>query len=98
MNNREKKIQMLIREARDEFGYRLDENHPKLREYAELMAEDLNRKGCIDELDTSGYCLNCVHMGKNDCPLCTWQRRHPEFVNDELTQKIKALEQELKNL
>ena len=96
MSLREQKIQMLIREARDEFGYNVEPDDQTLREYAELMAEDLNRKGCTDELDTSGYCLNCSYMGKSDCPLCTWQTCHPEFVNDELTQKIKALEAELK--
>lgn len=98
MTPREKKIQMLIREARHEYGYNLELDNPKLREYAELMAEDLNRKGCTDELDTSGYCLNCRYMGKHACPLCTWQKRHPEFVNDELSQKIIALEKELKNI
>ena len=95
---REQKIQMLIREARNEYGYNIDLDNSTLREYAELMAEDLNRKGCTDEIDTSGYCLNCPYMGKNDCPLCTWQSRHPEFVDDELSQKIRALEKELKNL
>jgi predicted xylose isomerase-like sugar epimerase len=40
------------------------------------------------------YCQNCPHQALNTCPLNDWQKRHPEFVNDELSQKIEALSKE----
>ena len=57
-----------------------------LREIAELEIEDLKRKGC---LLYGPYCLNCP-IPRKDCPLNDWQKRHPEYANDELRQKIKA--------
>lgn len=57
-------------------------------ELTRLELEDAERKGCL--VDYGPYCMNCPHNKNNTCPLNDWQKRHPEFVNDELAQKIKA--------
>ncbi len=70
---------------RDEYGV-YDE------ELARLELEDAERKGCL--IQYSPYCLNCPHHANHTCPLNDWQKYHPEFVNDELAQKIEALRKE----
>ena len=44
-------------------------------ELAELELEDAERKGCL--VDYGPYCMNCPHNHENNCPLATWQTRHP---------------------
>jgi hypothetical protein len=70
---------------RDEYGVYNEE-------LAMLELEDAERKGCL--IDYGPYCQNCPHQSNNTCPLNDWQKHHPEFVNDELTQKIEALRKE----
>jgi predicted xylose isomerase-like sugar epimerase len=70
---------------RDEYGCYNEE-------LARLELEDAERKGCL--VQYIPYCQNCPHQALNTCPLNDWQKRHPEFVNDELSQKIEALSKE----
>ena len=61
---------------------------------AKLELEDAARKGCL--IEYGPYCINCPHKHSTTCPLNNWQARHPEFVNDKLTQRIKRREAKLK--
>ena len=66
------------------------------RELAILMLEDWQRKGC--SLEYIGDCYGGCSVCKGDyCPLDDWKKRHPEYVNDELAMKIKALESKAKD-
>ena len=65
-------------------------------ELARLELEDAERKGC--HIEYGPYCLNCPANKEGNCPLNDWQKRHPEYVNDELNRKIKARRGELKNM
>ena len=83
------KIDEMIRENRQEYGIDLPEDDA--RELAELQLEDLKRKGCT--LEHIGECHGCsATKDGSECPLCDWEKRHPEYANDELAMKIKALE------
>ena len=83
------KIDEMIRENRQEYGIDLPED--EARELAELQLEDLKRKGCT--LESIGECYGCsATKDGSECPLCDWEKRHPEYANDELAMKIKALE------
>ena len=86
-----KRLENMMRENSYEYGIPYD--HPKSRELAELQIEDLDRKGCHCE---NIYCLGCETNGEK-CPLIDWQKRHPEYANDELAQRIEALEKEIEN-
>ena len=83
------KIDEMIRENRQEYGIDLPED--EARELAELQLEDLKRKGCT--LEHISECHGCsATEGGSECPLCDWEKRHPEYANDELAMKIKVLE------
>ena len=83
------KIDEMIRENRQEYGFDLPED--EARELAELQLKDLERKGCT--LENIGECHGCsATKDGSECPLCDWEKRHPEYANDELAMKIKALE------
>ena len=83
------KIDEMIRENRQEYGIDLPED--EARELAELQLKDLERKGCT--LENIGECHGCsATKNGSECPLCNWEKRHPEYANDELAMKIKALE------
>lgn len=83
------KIDEMIRENKQEYGIDLPEN--EARELAELQLEDLKRKGCT--LESIGECHGCsATKDGSECPLCDWEKRHPEYANDELAKKIKILE------
>ena len=83
------KIDEMIRENRQEYGFDLPED--EARELAELQLEDLKRKGCT--LENIGECHGCsATKDGSECPLWGWEKRHPEFDSDELAMKIKALE------
>lgn len=58
----------------------------KALELAKLEYEDLKRKGCTCETTA---CPLCSKMG--NCPLLDWEKRHPEYKDDELAQKIRSL-------
>ena len=62
------------------------------RELAILELEDIKRKGCT--LENIGECRGCSVSTKENsyCPLAGWEKRHPEYANDELATKIKILE------
>lgn len=60
------------------------------RELAILELEDLKRKGCT--LENLCECHGCSATKDGECPLCDWEKRHPEYANDELAMKIKILE------
>lgn len=61
------------------------------RELAILELEDLKRKGCTLE-DNCGECYTCSAFKDGKCPMNDWEKRHPEYANDELATKIKILE------
>jgi hypothetical protein len=65
-------------------------------ELTRLELEDAERKGCL--VDNGPYCMNCPHYINNTCPLNDWQKRHPEFVNDELAQKIEARREKIRKI
>lgn len=86
-NFTEKQIQEMMTALKWDYGF--DNN---TRELAILELEDLRRKGCT--LEHIGECRGCSASAKenNYCPLCDWEKRHPEYANDELAMKIKVLE------
>lgn len=61
-------------------------------ELARLELEDAKRKGCL--IQYIHHCQICPRHDLNKCPLNDWHKRHPEFINDELSQKIEALSKE----
>lgn len=88
------KIDEMIRENRQEYGIDLPED--EARELAELQLEDLKRKGCT--LESIGECHGCsATKDGSECPLCDWEKRHPEYASDELAKRIKALEDKSKD-
>lgn len=86
-------VESVFKEQSYEFG--ADLKNPRVREYAELFTEDLIRKGCIPETYEGPECRGCASCVDGHCPLEDWEKRHPEFKDDELAKKIKALETEL---
>ena len=85
-NFNENQIQGMLRELRDELN-------PDVvtRELALLELEDMKRKGCVLEYACRfDQCRACSMSDK--CPVIGWEKRHPEYVNDELATKIKILE------
>ena len=83
------RIDEMIRENRQEYGIDLSED--EARELAKLQLEDLKRKGCT--LEHIGECHGCSATKDGSlCPLCGWEKRHPEYADDELAKRIKALE------
>lgn len=86
-NFTESQVQGMLRQLNDELGPVL-----ATRELALLELEDLRRKGCpLEQADYS--CIGCsaTKDGK-ECPVLDWEKRHPEYANDELAMKIKVLE------
>ena len=76
----------MIEEIKAEFGPDI-----ATRELAVLELEDLARKGCTYEsANTFDQCRDCPNSEK--CPVLDWEKRHPEYANDELAMKIKVLE------
>lgn len=85
-NFSESRIRSMIAELRDEFGPDI-----ATRELAILELEDMERKGCSHEsANKFDQCRDCPDFEK--CPVLDWQKRHPEYANDELAMKIKVLE------
>ena len=82
----EARIKSMIIDLRDEYGPEI-----ATRELAILELEDMVRKGCTHEsASTYDQCRDCPNSEK--CPVLDWQKRHPEYANDELAMKIKVLE------
>ena len=85
-NFTEKQIQGMIAELKNEFGSEI-----ATRELALLELEDMKRKGCALEYACKfDQCRGCSISDK--CPVIGWDKRHPEYVDDELAMKIKVLE------
>lgn len=85
-NFSESRIQAMLSELKDEFGPDI-----ATRELALLELEDMERKGCTHEsVNKFDQCRDCPNSEK--CPVLDWQKRHPEYANDELAMKIKVLE------
>ena len=83
----EAQIRGMLNSLRDDFPEEI-----ATRELAVLKLEDLARKGCLLENEYSDSCLGCSAFTKGECPMNDWQKRHPEYADDELTMKIKVLE------
>ena len=85
-NFTEKQIQGMLDDLRDEFGWDI-----ATRELAFLELEDMKRKGCALEYACKfDQCRGCSISNK--CPVIGWEKRHPEYVDDELAMKIRVLE------
>ena len=85
-NFTEKQIQGMLAELRDMFGSDI-----ATRELALLELEDLKRKGCALEYACKyDQCRGCSIS--DTCPVVDWEKRHPEYANDELATKIELLE------
>lgn len=85
-NFTEKQIQGMLAELRDMF-----DSDIATRELALLELEDMKRKGCVLEYACKyDTCRGCSISDK--CPVIGWDKRHPEYVDDELAMKIKVLE------
>ena len=85
-NFTEKQIQGMLDDLRDEFGWDI-----ATRELALLELEDMKRKGCALEYACKfDQCHGCSISDK--CPVIGWEKRHPEYVDDELAMKIRVLE------
>ena len=85
-NFTEKQIQGMLDDLKDEFGWDI-----ATRELALLELEDMKRKGCALEYTCKfDQCRGCSISNK--CPVIGWEKRHPEYANDELAMKIKVLE------
>ena len=85
-NFTEKQIQGMLAELRDMFGSDI-----ATRELALLELEDMKRKGCALEYACKyDQCRGCSISDK--CPVVDWEKRHPEYANDELATKIEILE------
>lgn len=85
-NFSESRIQTMLNELKDEFGPDI-----ATRELAILELEDMERKGCTHEsANKFDQCRDCSNSEK--CPVLDWEKRHPEYANDELAMKIKVLE------
>ena len=85
-NFTEKQIQGMLDDLRDEFGWDI-----ATRELALLELEDMKRKGCALEYACKfDQCRGCSISDK--CPVIGWEKRHPEYVDDELAMKIRVLE------
>ena len=78
-------IDGMLTQLRDEFGPDI-----ATEELALLELEDMQRKGCALEY---AYRFECCACSKGpECPVLTWEKRHPEYANDELAMKIRTLE------
>ena len=85
-NFTETQIQTMIKQLRDEYSPDI-----ATRELAILELEDMERKGCVLDFDNRfDECRSCPSA--LNCPVLTWEKRHPEYANDELAMKIKILE------
>lgn len=86
-NFTEAQINGMISQLKEDFGPEI-----ATRELAILELKDMKRKGCLLER-ADGYCINCSATANGgECPMNDWDRRHPEYKDDELAKKIKILE------
>ena len=64
-------------------------------EFTELELKDLQRKGC-DHLGIScDSCPRCYMYGDGTCPISNWESTHPNYVPDELDEKLKEKHNEI---
>ena len=82
----------IIAGLRDEYGD---------REFSEelilLECQDLWRKGCHN-LEHCDDCRGCGKTGYDvgsNCGLLNWEKRHPEYKDDELAKRLKELRDEV---
>ena len=83
----EAQIAGMVKSLRDDFPEEI-----ATRELALLELEDTARKGCtmLCFANRFGSCYGCECTAA--CPMLDWEKRHPEYANDELAMKIKVLE------
>lgn len=89
MDFSEKQIEIQMRAQKYEYYGKAS------RELAILELEDAARKGCLLEQNYSDSCLGCSAFKAGKCPMDDWEKRHPEFRDDELARKIKEEEKKL---
>lgn len=77
----------IIQGLRDEYG-----DCEFSEELILLECQDLWRKGCHN-LEHCGECHGCGPNG--ECGLIDWEKRHPEYNDDELAKRLKELKVEL---
>lgn len=84
----------IIQSLRDEYG-----NREFSDELVLLECQDLWRKGCHN-LEHCDDCRGCGKTGYDvgsNCRLLDWEKRHPEYADDELAKRIKALKNKLRD-
>lgn len=81
----------IIRQLRDEYG-----NREFSDELITLECQDLWRKGCHN-LEHGEDCRGC-QTGGVCCGLLYWEKRHPEYKDDEIAMRLKALRDELRGI
>lgn len=83
-------------QIKDEFGKDPTDYH------VELVMKDLWRKGC-HHLELTASCRGCIDCppGSPDemrCPFIGWEKRNPEYKDDELAKEIQKCEKELSEM
>lgn len=81
----------IISSLRDEFGDRKFSDELIL-----LECQDIWRKGCHN-LKHGEDCRDC-QTGGVCCGLLYWEKRHPEYKDDEIAKRLKALRDELRGI
>lgn len=83
----------IIAGLRDEYGDREFSDELIL-----LECQDMWRKGChsLEDTEDCRGCTCCSDM--SECPVMSWEKRHPEYKDDELAKRLKALQDELRGI
>lgn len=81
----------IIAGLRDEYGDREFSDELIL-----LECQDMWRKGChsLEDTEDCRGCTCCSDM--SECPVMTWEKRHPEYKDDALAKRLKELRDELR--
>ena len=75
---------------RDEYG-----DNEFSEELILLECQDLWRKGCHN-LENGTECHGCGPNG--ECGLHNWEKRHPEYKDDELAKRLEMLRNEVRGM
>ena len=80
----------IIAGLRDEYGDREFSDELVL-----LECQDMWRKGChsLEDTEDCRGCTCCSDM--SECPVMTWEKRHPEYKDDALAKRLKELRDEM---
>lgn len=81
----------IICSLQDEYG-----DQPISDELVLLECQDMWRKGChsLEDIEDCRGCTCCSDM--SECPMMTWEKRHPEYKDDALAKRLKELRDDLR--